>query len=140
MGVKMNGLYIVNMTELTSIMQGIQNDKTIFVAELQGENIQSWNDYSAEIEKIFHFPSPCRDSVDRYLDWIRDLSWFDDDFFRARYIVIIYNFSHMLVNNIPIRDTIKNTFFRIILPWWDGEIEKFVVEGRRKQFDVYLVD
>jgi hypothetical protein len=24
--------------------------------------------------------------------------------------------------------------------WWDGDVEKYVVEGKKKSFNVYLVD
>ena len=136
----MNALYKINNVELYAVMQEIKNDSTVFLAELQGESIQSWSDYSVEIEKVLHFPSSCQDSIDRYLDWIRDLSWFDDLFFHPRFVLIIYNFSLMLENDISLKRNIEEDFIKIILPWWDGEVEKFVVGGRRKQFDVYLVD
>ncbi len=136
----MNTLYRIDTLKLSTVLREMEDDPRIFFAELQGKNIQSWGDYSAEIEKIFHFPSPCRDSIDRYLDWIRDLSWFDDEFFRSRYIFVIYDFSCMMIDNLPIKEIIENTFVQFVLPWWDGEVEKCVVGGKRKRFDVYLVD
>lgn len=137
---KMNTLYNMSHIEAFSILENIKNNPNIFFAELQGRRIQSWNDYSLEIEKAFHFPSSCRDSIDRYLDWIRDISWLDEGFSCSRYVLIIYDFSLMLLNDIPTKKMIKDDFIEIILPWWDGEVENCVLGGKRKQFDVYLID
>lgn len=52
--------------------------------------------------------------MDRFLDWIRDLSWLDS----SKIELII----------------------KLILPYWDEIVLYTTVEGKRKEFIVYLVN
>ena len=63
----------VNAMEAERIRQDIMSINGLLLAELQGNDIQSWEEFIGKIEDTFKFPTTCIDSVDRYLDWIRDL-------------------------------------------------------------------
>lgn len=136
----MNSIHRTNHFEICPVIQNARKEPQTVLIEMQGKDIQTSDDYIDEAEKIFHFPSPCEGNANRYLDWIRDLTWFDDEYCRSRYVFVIYNFSIMLSKNAFTKNEIICDFEEIILPWWDGEVEKHVVDGKRKIFDVYLVD
>ncbi|KQL34056.1 hypothetical protein AN960_20570 [Bacillus sp. FJAT-25509] len=74
--------------------------------------------------------------MDRYLDWIRDLDWIEKDSFA----IVIYNYNDFLNTELELKDIIINTFKDTILPFWEEEVERVVVEGKAKSFKVYLVE
>jgi len=104
--------------------------------ELNGEELQTWEQYSLAIEKNMCFPTTCVNSIDRYNDWIRDLEWLD----AKGYVIVIYNFAKFMERNLIIKDIIINGFKDFILPWWEGEVEKCTPCGKITPFNVYLVD
>lgn len=107
-----------------------------FIAEIDGATIHSWQEYATTIGKIFKFPNPCTDSIDRYLDWMRDLDWLRKD----GYALIIYNYGTLLHNAPQLAHEIVEDFKVAILPFWQEEVTHVVVEGKPKPFIVYLVD
>lgn len=120
----------------------IQNIKTeaekfnYFIGEIDEKPLHTWQEYSAIIEKIFKFPTSCIDSIDRYLDWMRDLEWLKKD----GYALIIYNYSIFTQNAPELAHDIIEDFRVAILPFWEEEVSRVFVEGKPKPFMVYLID
>ena len=130
-----NEIVKVSYKEVQAILKNATKD--IHVAEINGKYIQSWKDYSLEIEEKMDFPSTCADhNFDGFSDWIRDLSWLN----KKGYILIVYNFSEFMKSDPRVKDLIIRMFERSILPWWQEDVEEFCVGGERKPFNVYLVD
>ena len=75
-------------------------------------------------------------SLASYNDWMKDLDWFGKD----SYILIIRNYKSFLANDLPLKEMIMEGFRDYILPWWQEDVEKYVVEGKAKPFNIYLVD
>lgn len=93
-------------------------------------------DYVTEIQSKFSFPTPCADSVDRYLDWIRDLEWLEQE----KFVIIINHFSDFCKKNPSIKNEIMQDFEEIILPFWQNEVREEVAGGEPRSFIVYIVD
>ena len=108
----------------------------IHVVEIDGELIQTWEEYSLEIEAKMQFPTTCIDNIDRYLDWIRDLEWLG----KRGYMIVFYNFSKLMRDNSKIKKMILEDFKDIILPWWQNDVENHVPYMKKSPFNVYLVD
>ena len=108
----------------------------MFIVEIDGQFIQSWHEYVAAIQDAFKFPTTCFDSIDRYLDWMRDLSWLNKNGF----VLIIKNYKSFMHNNPMLKKELFNDFKMIILPFWEQEVIFTVVRGKPKNFIVYLVD
>jgi hypothetical protein len=119
-------------------------DSSLFLVELNGEKIQTWNEYITEVESKFYFPRSCELNGNRYLDWIRDLTWFEEGVYKEnkinKFALVIYKYSKFCKNNITLKNEIINEFEDTILPFWEEEVERVVVEGKPKSFIVYLVD
>ena len=117
-----------------------QNNKSIYVAELNGTDINTAADYLKAIDKAFKFPNLTsanyKLNFDGYLDWIRDLSWLKAD----GYALIINHFADFMKNDIKNKKEIIEDFKQIIFPWWDGEVEHCMVGGKAKPFNVYLLE
>ncbi len=104
------------------------------LVELEGKLINNLDEYISAIKDGFRFPY-CR-TMAGYMDWITDLSWLEKD----AYILVIKNYNEFMKNDLNLKEKIILGFKNRILPWWQGEVEKYVVEGKAKPFMVYLVD
>jgi len=139
-GIKMddigNKVLIVNSEDINFIKKKLISDGKTFLVEINGATIQTWEEYISEIQEKFKFPTTCFDSVDRYLDWMRDLGWLDAE----KYALIINNFNLFLKNEPELKKSIISDFNDVILPFWKEEVEKVVVGGKVKEFMVYLIE
>lgn len=131
-----NEIYNITAKELTSIKQQLCNQKGVWVAEIDGSKVPTWKDYAREVEKAFCFPTPCDRSMDVYLDWMTDLSWLNSQ----GYILIIKNVETLMRDDPEKREKTLRFFKEDILPFWQFGVAQYVVEGKAKTFNVYLVD
>jgi hypothetical protein len=131
-----NKILEVSSEDINSIRKQLISDDRAHFVELNGADIQSWEDYVSEVQAKFRFPTSCLDSVDRYLDWMRDLGWLEKD----KYTLVINDFRLFLQNKSELKNEIISDFTDIILPFWREEIEEVVVEGKAKPFMIYLVE
>lgn len=130
-----NEIYRVSFVEAELIKKEYLEKKNIYIAELDGRGINSWQDYIIEIQEIFQFPTQ-ETNMDAYNDWMRDLDWLD----KGGYVLFIYNFTDFLKNDSKLKKHVLNRFIDTILPWWQNDVELYVVDGKAKPFNVYLVD
>jgi hypothetical protein len=131
-----NAMYSITEKELNSIKQRIRNRRGIWVAEIDGSRVPAWKDYAHEIEKVFRFPTPCDKSMDVYLDWMTDLSWLN----AQGYALIIKNVKDFMKSDLEKKEKVLRFFKEDILPFWQSGVEQYVVAGKAKPFNVYLVD
>lgn len=92
-----------------------EKDLRTMLVTVDGSKIHSYEDFVSVMQKELQFPRDCEGKVDRYLDWIRDLSWFDYD----RYVFTIRNARQMLQNNEHEAKELIEDFYEIIIPYWD---------------------
>ncbi|XRG79820.1 barstar family protein [Rossellomorea sp. GAMAL-10_SWC] len=131
-----NKIYKITSSEISQIKKEMIHDPSLFLVEMDGEKIHTWEEYIVQIERKFEFPTTCIDSMDRYLDWIRDLDWIEKDSF----VIVIYNYNDFFSSELELKNKIINGFKDTILPFWEEEVERVVVEGKAKSFKVYLVE
>jgi len=131
----LNKVYEVSPEDFAKLKLEFIDNQEIFLVELSGSEIQSWDDYVTMMQTNFRFPTTCNDSVDRYLDWMRDLSWIE----KEKFILVIHQFDRFLQNMPELKSEIISDFIDIILPFWQEEVSQVIVGGRAKNFLVYLV-
>ena len=51
----------------------------------------------------------------------------------------IKNYNELFENNQTEKENLEDTYKNYLLPFWDEEVERTVVGGKRKDFDIYLV-
>lgn len=121
-------------SEVQNILTNV--DRDIHVVEVDGEQIQTWDDYTLEIETQMKFPTTCVNTIDGHTDWLKDLEWLD----KRGYVIIIYNFTLFMKDNKRIKDTILSILEDVATLWWQEEVEKYSAFGKKSPFNVYLVD
>lgn len=81
------------------------------------------------------FPRNGEDSIDGYLDWMTDLTWLDTD----SILIIIDDYNVFMSKEPEMKVKVIDSFKNMVLPFWETEVEKVVVDGRKKSFNVLLV-
>lgn len=111
----------------------------VFIAEIDGAEINSWEDYWTAMARSFSFPelpAYMKPDYHGYYDIMTDLSWIETD----SIILIINKFTLFLKGEHALKDDIIKDFKDYLLPFWAEEVERTVVGGKTKSFCVYLVD
>jgi len=130
-----NKIYHLSSAEMKERKKSLEIDESLFLIEIDGKTIHTRAEYLAIVSKLCRFPiSSC--NFDSYEDWMTDLSWLKKD----AYAIIIYNFSHFLDQDTESKGFVMEGFSELLLPWWEGDVEKHVVDGKAKPFNVYLVE
>ena len=132
-----NSILNITKEEINKIKSKLK-DK-VFIAEIDGDKINCWEDYWIAMSKLFSFPelpAYMKPDYHSYYDIMTDLSWIDTD----SIILIINKFTLFLKGEHALKDDKLNDFKDNLLPFWAEEVERTVVGGKTKSFCVYLVD
>jgi len=130
-----NKIFHVSKSEMLEIKQNLQKDSSLFIAEINSDEVTQLDDFLAVISEVFDFPYPSG-SLNSFSDWIRDLDWLEKD----GYVLIFYSSKDFLCQDTQAKNRIIEYFEEVILPWWQADVERCVVEGKAKPFNVYFVD
>ena len=106
---------------------------------IDGKEIHSWSDYWNVISEAFSFPelpSYMKPDYHSYYDLMTDLSWIKS----KNIVLIIKNSDKFLADDLKLRNIIIKDFKDNLLPFWEEEVLKTVVEGEARSFCVYFVD
>lgn len=105
---------------------------------MDGKGIGTYEQYFDKLWKVFNFseiPDGWEKDYHTEDDFLTEMDELPDD----KYIFVIKSYDDFLANNIEEKAEIEDYYENYLLPFWDKEIERVVVEGKRKDFDIYLV-
>lgn len=105
---------------------------------MDGKGIGTYEQYFDKLWKVFNFseiPDGWEKDYHTEDDFLTEMDELPDD----KYIFVIKNYDDFLANNIEEKAEIEDYYENYLLPFWDEEVERVVVEGKRKDFDIYLV-
>lgn len=105
---------------------------------MDGKGIGTYEQYFDKLWDVFNFseiPDGWEKDYHTEDDFLTEMDELPDD----KYIFVIKNYDDFLANNIEEKTEIEDYYENYLLPFWDKEIERVVVEGKRKDFDIYLV-
>lgn len=108
---------------------------TMFCIQLDGKEIKNYQDFILEMQKKMYFPRDCQGNIDRYLDWMRDLSWIQSE----TICIQILNSNYLMTGNATDRKKTLDDFNRIIIPFWKYDAESFIVGGKKKNVILKLI-
>ena len=104
-----------------------------FYATIDGSQVDTEEKLLSYLEVIFEMPDS--HNWDAVRDWLGDLDWLNAE----SYALTITNYSQLLEAD----QSSKEIFLEILqdtVEWWGGDVEKYVVGGKKKAFNVYLFD
>lgn len=131
-----NMIYEIDNHESQIIRSELKKDESIHLVVIDGREIQSWIPFLEKMISEFELPMLDNDrNINGYFDWMRDLDWLG----KAGYVLFIENYNEFMKEDLKMAKKIIDDFKNCILPFWDSEVERVVVEGKAKRFDVYLV-
>ncbi|CRH23582.1 barstar family protein [Carnobacterium maltaromaticum] len=105
-----------------------------FIVNIQGDDIQTKNEFLISMTE--HFMLPDSLGWDSFTDWMTDLSWINNKCF----CIIINNYADFLKEDSESKEIVLEIFEEDILPFWEKDVTKVVVNGQVCPFNVYLVD
>lgn len=105
---------------------------------MDGKGIETYEQYFDKLWDVFNF-SEIPEGWEK--DYHTEYDFMTDDYFlpEDKYIFIIKNYDFFMVNNKWEKENLEDTYKNYLLPFWDEEVERVVVEGKRKDFNIYLV-
>jgi hypothetical protein len=132
-----NKIYRVTASELPLLKKQLVSMGDVWIGEIDGNSIRDLKDYFRVIYELMRFPRFSKfPNYPGYEDWICDLSWLNAD----GYVLIITNYSGFMSEDLEEKEYVIKAFEEVILPWWQKDVEKYVVEGKAKPFNLVLVD
>lgn len=130
-----NKIMYITKEEALIIKRNVLKNQKVFLAELEGAEIESEEDYVRVVSCVFQFPSELPEmKIGWCNDYINDLMWIE----QQEIVMLIHNYKMMFINNQKIKEHIIADFKEIILPWWDGEVIGHMVGAKPRKFNIYL--
>lgn len=129
----MNKIEIIEKDDFEKLLN--VNSNNCYIVIIDGKENKDWNSYKDTIESKFKFPTK-NNNYDGYSDWMRDLSWLESKSF----MLFIFNYREFLSEDLECKKVIMNMFQNTILPWWSEDVEKYVVCGEKKDFNIFIVE
>ncbi|MBS4750720.1 hypothetical protein KG091_06485 [Carnobacteriaceae bacterium zg-ZUI78] len=154
-----NKIYYITSKQWEFVYNNMNKDNLLYF-EIDGKDIQTLHAFIDTMietfrlpdEHRYRFPEPERingTNWPAFLDRMRELSWFH---WTAPICFVIKNFSQFMLKDegkkgqttdpehMTEKEYIIWTFEEYILPFWEEEVEYVVVEGEKREFNVYCVD
>lgn len=105
---------------------------------MDGAGIETYEQYFDKLWEAFNFgeiPDGWKKDNHTEYDFMTEMDELSED----KYVFVIKNYDLFLKYNIIEKQKIENRYENYLLPFWDEEVERVVKEGKRKDFDIYLV-
>ena len=105
---------------------------------MDGAGIETYEQYFDKLWEVFGFSEI---PEGRKKDYHTEYDFMTDDDFLPfeKYTFVIKNYDEFMKNNNWEKENLEDTYKNYLLPFWDEEVERVVVEGKRKDFNIYLV-
>ena len=103
---------------------------------MDGAGIETYEQYFDRLWEVFGFsdiPEGWKKDYHTEYDFMTDM----DELPADKYVFVIKNY--VFKNNSLERLKIENRYENYLLPFWDEEVERVVVEGKRKDFNIYFI-
>ncbi|MDE6155190.1 MAG: hypothetical protein K2F67_02000 [Eubacterium sp.] len=133
----MNKLYRMTKEEFEKEKILYQYNDVKYVV-MNGAGINTYEQYFNKLWEVFGFselPEGWKKDFHTEDDFMTEMDELPND----KYVFIIKNYDEFMVHNQYEKNEIEDYYENYLLPFWDEEVERVVVEGKRKDFNIYLV-
>lgn len=133
-----NRIMSISKTQFKQIKSTINLNET-FLVELDGNNIQNERQLFDVMEKAYNLHTlngTWGKNWAAFDDLMTDLDWIGYD----KYILTIFSFKSFMSKDLNGKRLFLEYFKESILPFWEEDVLHCVVEGKTKEFTVYLIE
>lgn len=133
----MNKLYRMTKEEFEKEKILYQYNDVKYIV-MDGAGINTYEQYFDKLWEVFGFselPEGWKKDFHTEDDFMTEMDELPND----KYVFIIKNYDEFMVHNQYEKNEIEDYYENYLLPFWDEEVERVVVEGKRKDFNIYLV-
>lgn len=131
---------VINTTEaeFAKIKSTIDTNE-VFLVELDGSIIQDEKTFFDQMEKMYDLRTS--DGIwgrnwAAFDDLMTDLDWIP----QQKHVFAVHSVNDMFLNDTETKRLFMYYFKESILPFWEEDVLYTVVEGKTKEFMVYLID
>lgn len=132
-----NRIINIDSNEYQIIRKQIESDT--FLVELDGNNIQNERQLFDVMEKAYNLHTlngTWGKNWAAFDDLMTDLDWIGYD----KYILTIFSYKSFMSKDLNGKRLFLEYFKESILPFWEEDVLHCVVEGKTKEFTVYLIE
>lgn len=133
----MNKLYKMTAKEFEKKKILYKHSDTKYIV-MDGSGITTYEEYFDRLWQAFGFsdlPEGWKKDNHSEYDFMTDDDFLPND----KYVFIIKNYEQFMKSNPIEKSKIEKRYNNYLLPFWDEEVERVVVDGKRKDFNIYLV-
>ena len=112
------------------------NDTKYYV--MDGKGINTYADYFDKLWEVFEFSDIPEGWLKNYHtenDFMTD----EEEITADKVVFVIKNYNDFMKDDLKEKAETEDYYKNFLLPFWDEEVERTVVGGKRKDFNIYLV-
>ncbi len=132
-----NKILKVTRAEYKNIKSKIDSKET-YLVEIDGGEIPNVSSFFENIEEQYDFHTlngTWGKNWSAFDDLMTDLDWLDYD----KHIIAIHSYDLLFSDEPEARKILMKYLKDSILPFWEEDVLNTVVDGKRKEFTVYLI-
>lgn len=132
-----NKILKVTREEYKNIKSEIDFRET-YLVEIDGGEIPNVSSFFEKVEELYNFHTlngTWGKNWSAFDDLMTDLDWLDYD----KHIIAIHSYDLLFSDEPEAREILMKYLKDSILPFWEEDVLSTVVDGKRKEFTVYLI-
>lgn len=132
-----NKILKVTREEYKNIKSEIDFRET-YLVEINGGEIPNVSSFFEKVEELYNFHTlngTWGKNWSAFDDLMTDLDWLDYD----KHIIAIHSYDLLFSDEPEARKILMKYLKDSILPFWEEDVLSTVVDGKRKEFTVYLI-
>lgn len=132
-----NKILKVTREEYKNIKSEIDFRET-YLVEIDGGEIPNVSSFFEKVEELYNFHTlngTWGKNWSAFDDLMTDLDWLDYD----KHIIAIHSYDLLFSDEPEARKILMKYLKDSILPFWEEDVLSTVVDGKRKEFTVYLI-
>lgn len=109
-----------------------------YLVEIDGGEIPNVSSFFEKVEELYNFHTlngTWGKNWSAFDDLMTDLDWLDYD----KHIIAIHSYDLLFSDEPEARKILMKYLKDSILPFWEEDVLSTVVDGKRKEFTVYLI-
>ncbi len=112
------------------------NDTKYYI--MDGNGINTYEEYFDKLWSVFNFSDIPKGwhknyhTEDEYMTDAKEIT-------AEKVVFVIMHYNNFFKENLKEKEDIEDYYENYLLPYWDSEVEQVVKDGRRKDFNIYLV-